>query len=95
VGEHRFLARCKEAPPALQTVSVCVAPRAFTSTHEASGHLQVRVEFVIFQGDAYAVEAVLPTMGDVPVGLVLPLSERPQAGQMLNLRIDDAWVMPT
>jgi iron(III) transport system ATP-binding protein len=94
VGSYQFLARCKEAPAVSQPVTVCVSPRSFTVAPEESAHLQARLDFVIFQGDAYAAEAVLPTLGHVSIGLTLPLRERPQTGQMLNLRIEDAWVMP-
>lgn len=93
VGDYTFAARDASTGDGAQ-VQLCLGPGAFALVEPQAPGLRVRVEHVFFQGSAYAVDATLPGVSDLPLSLVLPFEAQPRRGDLLRLQVCDAWVMP-
>lgn len=93
VGDYSFEAR-DASLGSLAQVRLCLAPTAMARVEPGLPGLSARVEHVFFQGNAYAVDAVLQGVVAEPLSLVLPLEAQPRRGDVLRLQVRDAWVMP-
>lgn len=93
LGDYAFEAR--DASVSIkEQVRLCLAPTAFVLVGLESPGLLVSVEHVFFQGNSYAVDAVLQGALVEPLSLVLPFEAQPRRGDVLRLQVRDAWVMP-
>ncbi|MDR3371542.1 ABC transporter ATP-binding protein [Rhodoferax sp.] len=94
IGEYDFQARDMASADASVQVRLCLAPTAFVLVQPSMPGLSVHVEHVFFQGNSFAVDAVLQGELAVPLSLVLPFEAQPRRGELLRLQVRDAWVMP-
>ncbi len=92
VRGHEFVARCGRAPDS-DNVQVCIAPGA-TSLTTQDGALELRVNFVFYQGGSYLVETDLAHYGRSFFSCELPLDVLPKKDDVLRLQVHDAWVIP-
>lgn len=89
---YEFVARCQRQPATVK-VWVSIQPSAFEVAGQGKG-LNVRADYVFFQGDSYAMEGCCTALPETLLNVRLLLHEKPVVNGWKTLRITDAWVLP-